>query len=121
MTHNAWAGRRCWAVRAIVTPTGYIPAYTYGTLCRVINHEGQFSAIVAWDKAFTAAVPPSEIRIFPVRQRSGALLPAPGVRSRPLFSAGGGFGRLVAALWAGLDVLGSRRGISRRRPPYLPS
>ena len=93
MTHNAWAGRRCWAIRPIATPNGRIPQYTYGTLCQVINHEGQFSAIVAWDHAFTAAVPPSEIRIFPARKRSGALsapwlaLSTPLRRWRGLWSA----------------------------------
>ena len=76
MTHNAWTGRRCWAVRDIVTPEGCIPQYTYGTLCWVTNREGEFSVIVAWDDAFTAAVPPSEIRIFPTHKRPGAL-PSP--------------------------------------------
>jgi hypothetical protein len=51
-----------------VTPLGRIESYSFGTLCRVINREGQFEAIVAWDAAFIAAVPPHDIRIFPADQ-----------------------------------------------------
>jgi len=53
-----------------VTPLGRIEPYSFGTLRRVINREGQFEAIVAWDTAFIAAVPPHDIRMFSADQGS---------------------------------------------------
>ena len=90
MAQNAWAGRRCQAVRSIVTPQGCIPQQSYGTLCRVVNHEGQFAVIVAWDTAFTAAVPPHDIRIFPSYEGTQAFphaLPLPLQYERGIWPA----------------------------------
>ena len=73
MAQSAWAGRRCLAVRDIITAQGCIPEHANGTLCRVICYDENFRAIVAWDQAFTVAVSPYDIMIFPADEGSQAL------------------------------------------------
>ena len=72
-TDNAWAGRRCRAVRDILTIEGCIPQDTDGTLRYVLPLPGRFLVMAKWDNGMAASVPSSEVVIFPAQQAPQAV------------------------------------------------